>query len=66
MPFILGGRNAQVITTQIARYTGSEDAVAQWGQLSALSMIIIAPVIVAGFAMNRFLLRGLLGGKGAD
>jgi multiple sugar transport system permease protein len=61
VPFILGGRHAQVITTQVARYVGGEDVAAYWGELSALAVIIVAPVILLGFALNRTLLRGLLG-----
>jgi multiple sugar transport system permease protein len=64
IPLILGGREARVITTEIARYSGAEDAIAQWGALAALSVVIVTPVIAMGFALNRFLIRGLLGRGG--
>lgn len=64
IPLILGGRDARVIATEIARYSGAEDAVAQWGALAALSVVIVLPVIVIGFALNRYLIRGLLGRGG--
>jgi multiple sugar transport system permease protein len=64
IPLILGGRDARVIATEIARYSGAEDAVAQWGALAALSVVIVLPVIVLGFALNRYLIRGLLGRGG--
>ena len=64
IPPILGGRDARVITTEIARHAGAEDAIAQWGALAALSTVIGLPVIVLGFALNRYLIRGLLGRDG--
>jgi len=64
IPFILGGSDARVITTEIARYSGAEDAVAQWGPLAALAVVIAAPVLLIGLALNRYLLRGLLGRAG--
>lgn len=64
IPLILGGRDARVITTEIARYSGAEDAIAQWGALAALSVVIVLPVIVLGLALNRYLIRGLLGRAG--
>lgn len=64
IPLILGGRDARVISTEIARYSGAEDAIAQWGPLAALSMVIVLPVIIVGFALNRYLIRGLLGRGG--
>lgn len=66
IPLILGGRDARVIATEIARYAGAEDAVAQWGALAALATVIVLPVIVIGFVLNRFLIRGLLGRGGDD
>ncbi len=64
IPFILGGSDARVITTEIARYSGAEDAMAQWGPLAALAVVIAAPVLVIGLSMNRLLMRGLLGNRG--
>jgi len=63
IPLILGGRDARVIVTEITRYAGAEDAIAQWGALAALSSVIVLPVIVIGFALNRYLVRGLLGSQ---
>ena len=64
IPLILGGRDARVIATEIARYSGAEDAIAQWGPLAALSVVIVLPVILVGFTLNRYLIRGLLGRGG--
>lgn len=61
IPLILAGRDARVIVTEITRYAGAEDAIAQWGALAALSSIIVLPVIIIGFLLNRYLVRGLLG-----
>lgn len=55
-----------MIATEIARYAGAEDAIAQWGALAALATIIVLPVILVGFVLNRFLIRGLLGRGGDD
>ncbi len=60
IPFILGGKNGRVITTEIARFSGGEDAVADWGPLAALAVVIAGPVVAAGFGLNRYLMRGLL------
>jgi multiple sugar transport system permease protein len=61
IPLILAGRDARVIVTEITRYAGAEDAIAQWGSLAALSSVIVLPVIITGFFLNRYLVRGLLG-----
>jgi multiple sugar transport system permease protein len=60
IPLILGGAEARVITTEIARYSGGDETTADWGPLAALAVVIAGPVIVAGLALNRYLLRGLL------
>lgn len=60
IPLILGGNDARVITTEIARYSGGDEVTADWGPLAALAVVIAGPVIVAGLALNRYLLRGLL------
>jgi len=62
IPLILGGTKMNIITMGILSYSGAEQAAVKWGPLSAWAIVIIAPIIVFTFAVNRLLIRGLRGG----
>ena len=46
----------------IHRNSGAEQAAVKWGPLSAWAIVIIAPIVVFTFAVNRLMVQGLRGG----
>lgn len=59
-PIILAGRTAETLPVALARWTGGEGMLPQWGPLAAWSMVIIAPVLLFALALSRYLVAGFL------
>ncbi len=61
---ILSGRDSQTLTVGLTRFLGGMEDAIRWGQLSAWSVSIVAPIVILALLVNRHLRRGFTGGLG--
>ncbi len=61
---ILSGRDSQTLTVGLTRFLGGMEDAIRWGQLSAWSVAIVAPIVILALLVNRHLRRGFTGGLG--
>jgi multiple sugar transport system permease protein len=58
---ILGGTEIQPVTVGIMNFSGYYQI--QWGRMAAASVIAITPEIIAGFFIQRYIVKGLSAGS---
>ncbi len=58
---ILSGRHSQTLTVGLTRFLGGMEDAVRWGQLSAWSIAVVAPVVILALLVNRHLRRGFTG-----
>lgn len=60
--FFLGGRNVQPLTVGITRFVGGVDVGAQYGVVAAYGAMIVVPIVIFSFIVNRYIVTGLTQG----
>jgi multiple sugar transport system permease protein len=63
---VLSDRESQTVVVLAAQYLGGPDWGIRWGPLASASFSITAPVVFLAMILNRYVVRGLTGGRDVD